>query len=112
MLRRTPTAVVLRLMGERPGTAAMLSASASASASRRHSAGSRRSPGKRSPGSVAVIASDGHLPSLPPPTIWGVYLSCERSRADAKGAGLPKAFCPPLAHRRNGHHAGYVCERG
>jgi hypothetical protein len=25
---------------------------------------------KRSPGSVAVIASDGLLPSLPPPTIW------------------------------------------
>ncbi len=34
------------------------------------SAGSRRSPGKKSPGSVAVIASDGLLPSLPPPTIW------------------------------------------
>ena len=44
--------------GERPGTAAMPSASASASASRRHSAGSRRSRSKRSPGSVAVIASD------------------------------------------------------
>jgi hypothetical protein len=42
-------------MGERPGTAAM----PSANASRKHSAESRRSPGKRSPGSVAVIASDG-----------------------------------------------------
>ena len=70
MLHRTPAAAVLRLMGERPGTAAMPSASASASASRRHSAGSRPSLGKRSPASVAVIASDGHLPSLPPPTIW------------------------------------------
>lgn len=56
--------------GERPGTAAMPSASASASGSRRHSAGSRRSPGKRRPASVAMIASHGPLPSLPPPTIW------------------------------------------
>jgi transposase len=68
--RRTPTAVAVQLMGERPGTAAMPSASASASASRRHSAGSRPSPGKSSQGSVAVIASHGLLPSLPPPTIW------------------------------------------
>jgi len=33
-------------------------------------AGSRRSQGKRRPASVAVIASDGLLPSLLPPTIW------------------------------------------
>jgi transposase len=56
--------------GRTTGTAAMPSASASASASRRHSAGSRRSQGKRRPASAAVIASHGHLPSQPPPTIW------------------------------------------
>src|SRR5580692_9958909 len=41
MSRRTPTAEVPRLMGARPGTAAMPSASGSGSASRRHSAESR-----------------------------------------------------------------------
>lgn len=42
-------------------------AMSSASASRKHSAGSRLSPDKRRPASVAVIASDESLPSLPPP---------------------------------------------
>lgn len=64
MLRRTPAAAALRSTGERPGTAAMPSASASASASRRHWVGSRRSPSKRRPAFVAAITSDGLLPSL------------------------------------------------
>lgn len=41
-----------------------------ASASRRHSAGSKRLPGKRRPASAAVIALDGPSPLRPPPTIW------------------------------------------
>lgn len=49
--------------GERPDTAVMPSASASASPSRRHSAGSRRSQGNRRRASVVVIASHGLLPS-------------------------------------------------
>lgn len=51
-------AVALQSTGARPGTAVMLSASASASGLRRHSARSRRSPSKRRPASVAVIGSD------------------------------------------------------
>lgn len=42
MWRRIPATAALRSTGERPGTAAMPSASASASGSRRHSAGSKR----------------------------------------------------------------------
>ena len=100
--RRTPAAVALRSTGERPDTAAIASASGSASGSRRHSAGSRRSPGKRRPASVDVIASDG------------LYLRCRRlqsgaaAQADrggrlmAKVPRLRQGLCRPLAHRRNG----------
>lgn len=74
--------------GRTTGTAAM----PSASASRRHSAGSRRSPGKRRRASVAVIASHGLLPSLPPFTISCGCPSDSEGRLMAKAPGLAKAF--------------------
>ena len=56
-------------MAARRGTPAMPSASASASGSRKPSAGSRRSPDRRRPNSGDAIASGGPSPSRPPPTI-------------------------------------------
>ncbi len=72
------------------------------SGSRRHSAGSRRSRGNRRPGSVAVTASHGPLPSLPPTTIWCGCPSGSRRPADGQGARLRQGLCRPLAHRRDG----------
>jgi hypothetical protein len=85
---RTPAAIAT---GERPGTAAMPSARAFANGSNRHSAGSRQSRGKRRPASVGMIASDGPLPSLPPPAlfVWQSGLIAE-NRLTAAVPGFAK----------------------
>ena len=66
--------------------AAMPSVSASASASKRRSAGSRRWPGRRRRSSAVAVASGGPSPSLPPPTIWFDCRSSSRKRVDGKAS--------------------------
>ena len=56
-------------MGGQPAIPVMRSASASANGSRKASAGSRPSPGRRRPSIGAASASDGRLPLQPQPTI-------------------------------------------
>jgi transposase len=102
MWRRTPAAAALRSTGARPGTAVTPLVSASVNASRRRSAGSRQSPDNERPGSAAAIASDGPLPSRPPPTIWCGCRNSWRRSADGQGSRLRQGFYRPLAHRRDG----------
>ncbi len=82
------------------------------SESRRHSAGSRPSPDKRSPGSVAVIASDGPLPSLPPPQSGAANQTDSGGRLMAKVPGFAKVYAGRWAHRRNGHQATFANAAG
>src|SRR6202046_3201565 len=72
-------------------------ANASASGSRKPSAGSRRSAARNAPSFAAVSASDGPSPSQPPPTILLGCRSFWRPRLESPGQ-LPTDR--PLAHRR------------
>ena len=78
------------------------SASASASGSKKPSAGSRRSPARSEPSSAAASASDGPSPSQPPPTIWRGCQSSWRPRVKRPGE-LPTDR--PVADLR-GRHLG------
>ena len=77
------------------------SVSASASASKRRSAGSRRWPGRRRRSSAVAAASGGPSPSLPPPTIWCDCRSSSRKMVDGKPSRLRQGFCRSLAYRRD-----------
>ena len=74
---------------------------ASASASKRRSAGSRRWPGRRRRSSAVAAASGGPSPSLPPPTIWCDCRSSSRKMVDGKASRLRQGFCRSLAYRRD-----------
>ena len=97
-----PLIPVRRSTHTQRGTAAMPAVSASASASKRRSAGSRRWPGRRRRSSVVAAASGGPSPSLPPPTIWFDCRSSSRKRVDRKASRLRQGFCRSLAYRRDG----------
>src|SRR4029077_6581817 len=75
----------------------MRSVNASASGSRRPSAGSRRSPARSEPSSAAASASDGPSPARPQPTIGRGCRSCWRPRREGPGQLPPDR---PLADRR------------
>jgi hypothetical protein len=68
--QNTSGRTVRRSMGARRGMPATGSACASASKSRRRSAGSKPLPGRTRRSSVVVTASDGPSPSRPPPMTW------------------------------------------
>lgn len=70
MWRRTSMVAARPLMDARRAIPAIGSACASASASRRRSAGSKPPPGRIRRSSVAATASYGSSPSRPPPMIW------------------------------------------
>src|ERR1700733_14117298 len=74
----TPVAGARRSTAARRVIPATPRASASASASRRHSAGSRRSPGCAAPSCAGWPRSIGVSPSQRPPTIWCGCQSCWR----------------------------------
>lgn len=65
---------------------------ASASGSKRHSAGSRGSPGKRRRASVGVIVSHGPLPSLPRLQSGAAAQVDRGDRLMARLLGFTKAF--------------------
>ena len=84
------------------GIPAMGRASASASASKRPSAGSRQWAARRRPGSAGLRGWASPSPSPPRPTISSVCQSCWPRPADGEGPRLRQSLRRPLADRRDG----------
>ena len=97
MWRKTPADAPRRSTVARRGTQVRPSVSASVRRSRRASAGSRPSAGRRRRGSEVENGSAGPSPSQPPPTIWCGCQNCWR-KPHERAHGLQARR--PLADRQ------------